>query len=607
MNLLRNVFLGLLAILPLGPVLAQEPFYRDVYDPKTNSYVEVVSLFAKLPTQGYAPIRVTIANRTGNPARVSLNFESTTGSHYYGYSGKLSMDSSFSVGCEANSVNTVDLLVPVAPVVKESGYSSYPNSQTLEMTMLGSANGSYAQNANTGQDFPNILLSEKLHTLNASSLDAATSSHIASSSRYSSGSNSFAGKFTPNMMPDDWRAYAGFDHIIMTDSDWKELSPGARSGILQWNRLGGTLNIHAVDNNSTLASLGIDKNSNQPRLTQRSMGLVTIQPITASLVLNATNLVDEVSKSSSPTWQAKSMINDYAGSWGLQSDFGTKTFHFVMFILVLIAFGILVGPVNLFVFAKSGKRHKLFITTPIIAIGASVAMILLIFLQDGLGGKGMRAQLMEIHSSDGDNNAYVHQEQISRSGVLIGNRFEITEPCTFAAVPLSSTQWTRLTTDSNVDQSYSINKTDKGINVSGDWFQSRSEQAQILQSIIPTRSRIEQAPGGNAAALISSFDYEIEALCYAGPDGKFWRADHIAAGKNFLCREISESEYNNFVKTSGNLLGNGNKEKLDLLSKRKEHFVAISQAAPMIDTFRSISWKKNITVLTGAIRTPEQP
>ena len=76
----------------------------------------------------------------------------------------------------------------------------------------------------------------------------------------------------------------------------------------------------------------------------------------------------------------------------------SKTAHIVFFILVLIAFGILVGPVNLFVFAKSGQRHRLFITTPIISVGASLLLIVLILFQDGFGGRGSRLLLMEVRS-----------------------------------------------------------------------------------------------------------------------------------------------------------------------------------------------------------------
>ena len=87
---------------------------------------------------------------------------------------------------------------------------------------------------------------------------------------------------------------------------------------------------------------------------------------------------------------------------------------------MLVLFGILVGPVNLFVLAKSGRRHRLFITTPLISLGASLLLILLIIFQDGFGGRGMRRVLMEVRPDAGQNAAFLHQEQIARTGILTG-------------------------------------------------------------------------------------------------------------------------------------------------------------------------------------------
>ena len=44
---------------------------------------------------------------------------------------------------------------------------------------------------------------------------------------------------------------------------------------------------------------------------------------------------------------------------------------------ILIAFGIIVGPVNLFVIARQGRRHRLFWTTPLISLIASLLLIAL--------------------------------------------------------------------------------------------------------------------------------------------------------------------------------------------------------------------------------------
>lgn len=607
MNSVYRFFLLCLALHACGQVTAQETFFRSVFEPKSGSYVEVTSLFSKLPSSGYAPVRVTIANRTSVPVSVSLNFHSESNA-YYG-SGSLHAKSSFTASSPAGIVSAVDFLVPVASTVKNAGSSMGANSQSLTLHMVGAANEHHVQSSTNSSDFPYLLMSESLSTPNASSLDRELNKHLhGSSGGYVPGNLTFAGKFDPKFMPEDWRAYIGHDGILLTDLDWLNLSPGARAAILQWNRQGGYLRLYASNPNNTLESLSIateEKDGNQ----MRSKGLVKISSLPSSLALDAPKTLGEVvAKNNMWPLQVKSVIEDYSnGSWGLHNTLGSKTFHFLLFILVLIAFGVLVGPINLFVFAKSGMRHKLFITTPLIAIGASVLMIILIFVQDGLGGRGIRVQWMELVREDSDNNAYIHQEQVSRSGVLIGNRFVIGDPASITPLPLVNSQWTRLTNSNSNDQSYEMNIVDKGLQVSGDWFQSRSEQAQMIRAVVPTRARIESTDAANENALLSNFEHEIDAIYICGKGGKYWYAEKIPSGKNFLTRECSQAEFENFVDNIGANLGKSQQKQLDSLAMRRGYYIARASQAPMIETYSAIRWTQNTSIITGRVEVPEAP
>jgi hypothetical protein len=100
---------------------------------------------------------------------------------------------------------------------------------------------------------------------------------------------------------------------------------------------------------------------------------------------------------------------------------------------------------------------------------------------------------------------------------------------------------------------------------------------------------------------------EIDKLYIRGTGGKFWKAEHIASGKNFLCTETTASDYESFVNIQAGLLGNTNKARLKTLSERENHFVAVSKSAPMMETFSSIRWKDNTSIITGDIRKAEKP
>jgi hypothetical protein len=121
---------------------------------------------------------------------------------------------------------------------------------------------------------------------------------------------------------------------------------------------------------------------------------------------------------------------------------GTRSFASWQVLVFLVIFGVLVGPVNLFVLAPAGKRHKLFITTPLLSIGASIVMVGLILIQDGTGGTGRR--FIAINLQPDEAAAYVTQEQISRTGVLFGTGFEMKQPVLIEPVALPDTPWVKL-------------------------------------------------------------------------------------------------------------------------------------------------------------------
>jgi hypothetical protein len=359
--------------LALGVVAsAQETLLRQVSDPKTDTHIEVTALFSKPAPRGYLPVHVRIANRLKSDRSARLSFTSTAG---------VAMQSEFDFTAPGEKTVDHDILVPLASQVSSAAFTS----TTVNVELAGSfgvANGSLSHSLDDRQ--PAVLLSEKLFTPNASKLDAETKSKF--SGGY--GAREFAGKFDPRILPDDWRAWSGYDCVMMTDGDWTTALPGARNALLAWVRLGGHLVIFSET--STSASLGLPQDT--------SFGTITFKPIGPSLTLDPPGTL-ALAWSIKPGHQ--SLREDYSGTWPLQQAFGSKSFNYALFIIVLVAFGVMVGPVNLFVFAKSGRRHRLFITTPLISLAASLLLIALILFQDGFGGRGMRVVLMEVRP---DNN-----------------------------------------------------------------------------------------------------------------------------------------------------------------------------------------------------------
>ena len=579
---------------------AQEELVRQVYETKTNTWVQVTCLLGKLPAYGYAPVRVEMNNASKSDRNLTINFVSSDNS-YGGSTGNQSdskMTSSFSFVCKKGSRETVDFLVPLVTIFQSGSYGS-SSSLSMNLSCSGYPETSGAMTTDVDENWPSVIMSNTLYIPNASTLDGQVKSHTSAS--YSSSNLEFAGDFDPKTMPTDWRAYIGQDAILMTTDDWRKIDPGARTAILEWNRFGGKIILYTTDASDDLATLQIEPAMAKKKSAVRSFGHIQLVALPRSKRLDAAAtviLVSHCGKSSYETPHA-SLLKNYAGSWPLQKKLAEKNFNSVFFILILLVFGILVGPVNLFVFAKAGKRHKLFITTPIISLGCSAILIIVIMFQDGFGGRGHRVLLMEIQAEE--NKAYIFQEQVARTGVLLGTSFETSEPTMITPVALAPSRWSRVVVNSESPSTYTAELSNNGLNVAGDWFQSRSIHGHLLKTIRPTRGRIELSPGPGAPTLTSSFDFDLDTIFYQAKNGSWWMADALEKGNSVSLSPTDEMEFNTWRERMKKSLGNHNASHLSRISKLPGRFFTSTNNATATETYGSIKWLSTTTIMTGPV------
>ncbi|NWK57267.1 hypothetical protein HW115_16715 [Verrucomicrobiaceae bacterium N1E253] len=572
---------------------AQQQLTRKVYDEKSNTWAEVTCLTGKLPAFGYAPVRMTINNGTTTELQFNLSFTSMDNTSYGSESGSR-LNSSFSCSCPPQSQEVHDFLVPLCTIFQTGRYDS-GTALRLKLTSTGyeSSNGRMYTELNS--DIPSILLSNTLYIPNSSAL----SSELTTS--YSHGSNfEFAGSFDPSAMPGDWRGLQGQDIIMLTSDDWNSLDPGARTAMLEWNRFGGRLIIYTNSHAENFNTLQIENQARSIRELQRSMGTISLLPLPASNKLNATDTVDQIAtRRGASLTSYQNLLQDYSASWPLSKVLEEKQFNTGFFIIVLLGFGILVGPINLFVFAKSGQRHRLFITTPLISLVASALLIVIIIFQDGFGGKGHRTILMEIQAEE--NNAYIIQEQIARTGVLLNATFETSEPATLSPVAMAPSRWTRVTVDGTTPNNYTIDQGESGLKASGDWYQSRSEHGHLLQSVRPTRGSLQQVSKAGSPILRSSFDFNLSTVFYQAADQSWWKAEAIGKGESISLSPSTADEFQAWWKTQAKRFSRHHARQMNKLSLLPNRFYAIATDAPAIESYSAIDWLSTTTVLTGEI------
>jgi len=549
-----------------------------------DTEIRITRVFDGNFPRGFEPYRVTIRNQLAKPLqfRIGFNFDAS-------YSQDSSYASDFRLLADPNSETVHDLLVPVAPVAGAGSF--YYNNGVISVNAAGLGTTHTSISGGRSRDHPSIGISESVANGN---LTALKNIFDAAGGGGSYSNTEFAMTFDPAMLPSDWRGFSGLDALMISADEWRQLQPAAQQAVLEWVRFGGRLSLF-TDENEKLESLGLSAG-------KRSLGLIESRTWTGNSspkTFDAQKIYDVFQKIEP---RAKRVGTDYRSNWKLQKEFPDKAFNTALIVILLIAFGVIVGPVNLFVFAKAGKRHRLFVTTPLISVIASVLISVLILLSDGLGGSGIRLMFVDLQPSPDERKSYLVQEQFSRCGVLLNNAFKLSESAVPSPVELRNSRWNRGVADD-------LNLA--GQTFSGDWFLSRSEQGQVIEAVRPSRSRVElrQAAGeGTPPTLFSSVDFEMESLHYIDSDGRFWKAedDRILAGESIELVKVERKVFTAWWNENTELFSSTLRKKLRDLPNQEDQrssLFALSSDPKIgfIETLEDIRWKDDRAVIFGKV------
>lgn len=592
--MIRQLAILALLISVTQPLLGQNTFYNTTYN-NEGSRLAMTSMTSEVPSSGYLAVRVEAVNREKVP--VNWRFDFTSKDRPW-TTNRNELSSSFSLSCDGGESKTVEFLVPLVSCVADYG------EPTLEVDITATpplSDGSADISSEKDRLWPEIIMSEALATPNLGPLQSYSGKRSSVRRRSSS---EFAASFLPRELSSDWRAYSGVDIIMLTGSDWMAAPAGARNAMLQWNRLGGRLLIYTSAAASDLGSLGIEPDGQGSSSGRRTWGEVE-RIASTGLLLDPAATYTLVEPKGRPSYKRHLLSKNYRKSWPLQDRFGTRDFNAVFFILILIAFAIIVGPVNIFVFAKAKQRHRLFVTTPLISLAASLLLIIVIFLQDGIGGKGQRVTLVE--SRPDENRLYLQQEQIARTGVLFGTGFTLPDDAVLSPIILPESPMARVTRENDGGSArYRVQRNEGGkSDYRGDWFQSRSEYGHYLTSIRTSRGRLELQPATGNPTLSSTFDFPVEKLYYRDSSERYWtNSAPLTSGRKVTLQQATQGEYERWFRTLQNRLIKDSKGRLRKAARGPNHFVATTGSGPFIETLPSVDWTESLAIITGTVVTP---
>jgi hypothetical protein len=592
----------LLVVVLLGATAAQaqKNIANEELDPATGTRLQVRSVFDPLPPSGYAPMRIVATNGTGRNARWGFDFHSQT-QHYRQQNEH---DSSFAVDVPARSTQSALFLVPLAVDYGDSSMGGN-NGHVLRVDFSGMGFDVPPKFDHEGRaaGLPALAISEALAEFSITQLNKELVAKLRSGGRgYYGGNSTFGSRFEPADLPESWLGYSGFDFILLSGTDWQKLKPAVKHALLEWVRLGGKLHVYLSPGTSA-GSLGL------PYITDAGSQTVSLGKI---LTLGWDGKTLPAGETVNRYWGEPQRVNSLRSEhspsvgWPLLSLLGTRSFASWQVIVFLVVFGLLVGPVNLFVLAPAGRRHKLFITTPLLSIGASLIMVVLILLQDGTGGTGRR--FVAINLEPWEAEAYVTQEQVSRTGVLLGAGFEMKQPVLIEPLALPDTPWVKLKNTAN-GQPASL--TQDGRERRGNFFQSRAEQGQVLRAAVSTRARLELKAGAApdaAPTLISALGFTVDELFYTDAAGSHWRLEKpLSTGQSATLVKTDATTKNPWLNEAVNPAVDTLKAVINrATTDQRSFFVAKARQAPdfTLDTLSSIRWEDDRIVVFGPVTQP---
>lgn len=565
---------------------AQEQIFRHDYSKQKDTFVEIHSLFGAAAQQGTQPYKITIRNNSGKDRTWTVSLSEAN-------SNSLQTRALYRFSVKNGTEIREDILLPVSPSFLSYSYRNV----TYRVTCSGLENINQNDGVSINQDFPHLALTKALARRSLSKLTDDVQNK--------NSSNQFFGHaIDVEALPTNWLAYTSLDGFLIDAESWKQLSAAQTQAILAWVRFGGKLDIFRQDN-AGFEELGLVHLAPEKTGSKKlpvSLGQIELLPWA-----NGDLPSSLIKRYQSYPIKNEILEDQYQNSWSLFKEFGSKSSNPFFVFLLLLLFAVLVAPVNLFVFAKKGRRHRLFITTPIISLAACLILIAAIFLMDGVGGHGMRTALVDLQPSRGEMRRYVTQEQVSRTGVVINPGFATDFRYNINPVNLPSSSYNPFSRRSSRSTSFEF----IGTKHEGGFFRSRSEQGFALQSAQPTRARVEliqQRDGETPPKLVSSLDVTLSEFLYCDLLGKYWMSPpntKVSSGGEIPLEPALFAPFSTRLKELSSHFSKTTSSNIVKMRYEKGRFFSVAENAKnlALPTHSGIDWKENHILVTGSVLT----
>jgi len=535
---------------------------------------------------GYLPYRVSLKNPTSKDRTWSVQSSNKINAG----NGAMQASMNIEIECPANSEVTRDILVPVPPVLSEA----YNVHSRVNLHLHGDRSHSDYENSHATPEWPGVAISEHLANRNLSDLKSEAKKRSSSSYRDNFG-------FVTNVkaLGEDWRGLSSVDVFMLSDNEWEKLGARQRRAVDEWIHLGGTLDIYSKDKAKSLAPYGFGPVAEGKVKLSAGLGRIRLFSYDGR-DLDAKQVTGRIVASEVRN-RCKELSSDFRRAWGVSDLLEIRPFRAAFWLGLLTIFAVLVGPINLFLLTGKDRRHRLFITTPIISLVASLILGAFILVVDGFGGKGHRFSVVELQPGEGGRSAYLTQQSIASTGLLTTSAFRDENPSLHVPVVLAPSRWSRLEGDRSDSGNFDVRPDGTH---HGSWFRSRSRHGFVSQTVIPSRARFELAGDRDAPALVSGLGFTADKVFYIDDSGAIWQSEGpVSTGQRADLVKATEKEFSTWKKDEISPASSGLKKDLRTLGRTHGHFyTSTSEATGLeLDLLASLRWRSSTSFVFGPV------
>lgn len=391
---------------------------------------------------------------------------------------------------------------------------------------------------------------------------------------------------TIRYFPEKWSGYTSLKKILLTSDDYEDLKEAQKVALKEWALNGGYLQIltKSIQQRDSFKKtfskdrfLNTDYRKNHyqgKNMVPMGLGVLEVLIPNSRPDLNIFNSLKKIEEGYNHS--AKTML------WETIKE---PSVSLILVSILLIAFLIFVGPLNLYIFAKK-NRLRLLVTTPVISFAASTIFFITIIFHDGFGGEGIKKSFVWLNSKQ--KRCVIIQNQIVKNAIMLSPSFKRESNYLLAAYENPEDRYRHA---HNVRSTQVISN---GEWISGDMFNSRSRRLMILKDVRSTQASLEILGEGKVPTIRSNFQNTLKNIIIIDEQGSFWQADQCLPGETVKLKSIKFDDIKTALKVHLKGLNESNLELFIAEASGKNEFDIVTNT--------KTSWTSQEYIIGGDLK-----